>query len=477
VAHDIRSPLTVLQMITRNLSHIPEEERMMIRDSVTRIHDIANDLLNRYTHKKDIAEQIIEEHQSLQFIPGLLDSIITEKRMQYKSKRSLELQYSFQNDPFDFFSQVNPAHFKRMFSNLINNSVEAMEFPKEQNISPHLQHQKNEQIHIQCYSTNHFIQIEISDNGKGMTEDQMSQMGINHFTYGKKNGHGQGFSHALETIKTWKGSLAISSKQNEGTIITLLLPKSDPPNWFLSYLKIPIQAYFLILDDDPFIHHIWDKKLKSFHQNYQTHVIHFYKQEDFFEWKKMTTLPSSVHLFYLFDYELSGSMTTGLDLLIDQVQDDHKVQKHTNQSYLLITSRHEELPIQNLCSKHHIYLVPKFYTEFLPLLPIEEKKVDCILIDDDELLRLVWKKTANSRGIHLDIFSSPEHFLDMHYSKDTKIFLDHDLGPQQENGIYWGKKFFNEGFTNLYLTTGHDPSQMSYPWFKQVVGKMAPWMN
>jgi signal transduction histidine kinase len=45
VAHDIRSPLSALNMVSSELGEVPEEKRLLIRNSIQRINDIANDLL------------------------------------------------------------------------------------------------------------------------------------------------------------------------------------------------------------------------------------------------------------------------------------------------------------------------------------------------------------------------------------------------------------------------------------------------
>ncbi|EKD49968.1 MAG: hypothetical protein ACD_62C00692G0001, partial [uncultured bacterium] len=47
VAHDIRSPLAALSMVSSGLKELPEEERILIRTAVQRIEDIANDLSNK----------------------------------------------------------------------------------------------------------------------------------------------------------------------------------------------------------------------------------------------------------------------------------------------------------------------------------------------------------------------------------------------------------------------------------------------
>jgi signal transduction histidine kinase len=54
VAHDIRSPLAALEMVNEELSALPEDLRLLVRNAVGRIKDISNNLLesNRSAHSK-----------------------------------------------------------------------------------------------------------------------------------------------------------------------------------------------------------------------------------------------------------------------------------------------------------------------------------------------------------------------------------------------------------------------------------------
>lgn len=52
VAHDIRSPLAVLDIIIKEIKNIPEEQRIIIRNATTRISDIANNLLTQHREKQ-----------------------------------------------------------------------------------------------------------------------------------------------------------------------------------------------------------------------------------------------------------------------------------------------------------------------------------------------------------------------------------------------------------------------------------------
>lgn len=46
VAHDIRSPLAALEVVSGDVAHLPQDNRILIRSAIGRIRDIANSLLD-----------------------------------------------------------------------------------------------------------------------------------------------------------------------------------------------------------------------------------------------------------------------------------------------------------------------------------------------------------------------------------------------------------------------------------------------
>jgi signal transduction histidine kinase len=134
VAHDIRSPLTALNMVISTLDKIPEEKRIIIRSAIQRINDIANDLLSRgkparqllssfhFTSERDSNS----ESYSNVMLSSLVDSLVSEKRIQYRDKINVMIDLELSNS-YGLFSFIPPNEVKTVLSNLINNSVEAFE--------------------------------------------------------------------------------------------------------------------------------------------------------------------------------------------------------------------------------------------------------------------------------------------------------------------------------------------------------------
>src|SRR5690606_35804300 len=81
IAHDIRSPLSALQMATKYVAHFPEKERVIVRNAIQQMNDVANNLLNRYKQNAngDSTDQVCPE---LIFV--IIENILSEKRYEYK---------------------------------------------------------------------------------------------------------------------------------------------------------------------------------------------------------------------------------------------------------------------------------------------------------------------------------------------------------------------------------------------------------
>lgn len=122
VAHDVRSPLSAIDMTIKNLSNIPENHKTIIHSAVQRISDIANNLLIQY--KNPSASQA-EPATKNEYIPSILQSIVSEKRSQY-SNVDVSFELLIDDNAEDFISCIHGNDFKRILSNLINNAVESL---------------------------------------------------------------------------------------------------------------------------------------------------------------------------------------------------------------------------------------------------------------------------------------------------------------------------------------------------------------
>lgn len=221
VAHDIRSPLSSLNMISSSFDILPEDQKNIIIQSIGRINSIANDLLekgksNFVSPVVDVKETSIMRNNI--YINPALKNIIAEKRMLYKNKPDI---FFFINnkDNIDELVTFPRSELERILSNLINNATESLIDNKGE-------------IEISLNKTDsNFIHLAIKDNGKGIPKEILGQIGQKGFSYGKENlnqsGSGLGLYHAKKTMQEFGGELLIDSELGIGTTVTLKIPLAD----------------------------------------------------------------------------------------------------------------------------------------------------------------------------------------------------------------------------------------------------------
>lgn len=220
VAHDIRSPLAALEVAASDASQLPEDKRLLIGSAIDRIRDIANSLLDRHRSYAAGSGMNGPQTTSAELPPQLLSSLIepvaSEKRLQLRSDSRIEIELTFDSSSYGIFSAVQPAEFKRLVSNLINNSVEA--FGSGRGV-----------LTVSLRARDGRAVMEVRDSGKGIPSDILAKLGQRGETHGKAGGTGLGLFHARTSAEAWGGSLAIESEVGKGTTVTVSLPLASAP--------------------------------------------------------------------------------------------------------------------------------------------------------------------------------------------------------------------------------------------------------
>ena len=347
VAHDIRSPLSALEMFSSNLQELPEEKRTILRNSMNRIRDIANSLISKKSeHFAVSTEGSIDqsEKRRVELLLPIVDSLVTEKRLQYRDRIHIHIELNQTSESYGLFSNIEVTEFKRVLSNIINNSIESLTT-------------NTGKVLIQLSSTNSFNIVSIEDTGKGIPSDIITNLGNLGATYNKVAGTGLGLYHAKKTLGAWGGRFEIISQPGKGTNVTILLPREKEPEWFVPLINVNRNLKIVILDDDQTIHEIWKRRFGSF-LNYGIELIHLSTPTEMRKYYRENFCDLENALF-LVDQELLGHTDTGLDLVIELA-----IQ---GQSYL-VTSHFDEVEVRIRCTEFGIKLIPKSMAPFIPLL-------------------------------------------------------------------------------------------------------------
>lgn len=343
-AHDIRSPLAALTMTLDVVSDVlPEKIRLMMRDSVNRIRDITNNLMDSTKPASCMEENAlfksVSEERSTYLLSSLIETLITEKRMQFRSKIGIGIEAALGTDSYGIFAKVNLAEFKRVLSNLINNAAEALKSSGSVEVS--LLREDNKAV------------ILVADNGTGIPPGILIKLGQRGETYDKTGGTGLGLYHARTTLESWGGDLQINSTVGIGTTLRLEIPLEKVPTWFVEELRLQSRQKIVALDDDASIHQIWQSRLGDI----DVELISLSTPEQLKQWVADHSNIIDGTLF-LMDYELLGFSETGLQLI-----QDLKLQK----SAVLVTSRFEEPKIVKSCESVGVRLIPKGMAPFVPI--------------------------------------------------------------------------------------------------------------
>lgn len=451
VAHDIRSPLSVLNMITSSLEEVSEEKKELIKSSIQRINDIANDLLRRgkqtETSNQSSSEINFQDKKILLLNP-IIESIVSEKRIQFKNRLKIDIHKSYSN-VFNCFCSVNESNLKRILSNLINNSVEAI----KENCGT---------IELALTSNSKDAIIKITDNGPGIPQHVLDKLGYESVSYGKDNtesGSGLGVLHAKQTIESMNGKFSISSTLDKGTEVVISLPLSEKPIWFLEKLFIKETTKILVCDDDSSIIALWKRRFTNFPSSKVNYFTSISTLKDFLQANQ------DLDFILLIDYEFSGEQKSGLDFIIET---------RLFSKSILITSHYEEEQIVRTCLEYGIKQIPKNICALVPIEMISSKqKYDAVILDNEDLQIRSWQFAAIQNGKTILAFDNLEKFIAAlpNIDHNTPLFIDSILDATIK-GEDIAKQVFDQGFKNVYMSSGHDPSYFKDMTFlKGIIGK------
>lgn len=202
ISHEVRNPLTVVKGFIDLLKapNLSQEVREQYFQHVVRELKSAETIISEYlAYAKPATEDI-----GIILIDREIRSII-EMTKPLANMKSVKIS----EELVPGITRGNIQHFKQCFLNLIKNSIEAMPNGGE--------------LSLVTLVSKFDIIIEISDNGVGMTKEQINRFGEPYYST-KEKGTGLGSMVVVKTIETMHGKIKINSVLNKGTTIRITLP-------------------------------------------------------------------------------------------------------------------------------------------------------------------------------------------------------------------------------------------------------------
>ena len=200
LTHEIKNPIAVckgyLDMLNLNDKEKSERYISIVKSEIDRSLNVMNDFME-YSKIK-INKEIFD-------MTMLLDEIYESFKLLIDNKK---IKFTYDNEYEDIYVFGDFNRLKQVFVNIIKNSIESIN--------------NGGIIDIRVEVVSNMVNICVSDNGEGMTEEELSN--IKEMFYStKKNGTGLGVALSNEIILAHNGELNYSSVKNEGTICIVSL--------------------------------------------------------------------------------------------------------------------------------------------------------------------------------------------------------------------------------------------------------------
>ena len=205
VAHEVRNPLTVVRgfvQLIGNSTDSTDSQRKEYMNLVLAELDRAQSIITDYlgiAGQNQMLKEKINLTKTLNEITMLMTSYANFKTVRFNCEIEKNL-YVF----------GDRSKLKQVFINIIKNSIEAV--PSIDGI-----------VTIKAEVKEELIYIKISDNGVGMTKEQIERLGEPYYSL-KENGTGLGLTVTYSIIKSHGGSVKYSSELNKGTVAVVRLP-------------------------------------------------------------------------------------------------------------------------------------------------------------------------------------------------------------------------------------------------------------
>ncbi len=217
MTHEFKTPISTISLAVDSITH-PK-----IIDDKTQINHFADIIRKENLRMNKQVESVLNTAQGekgeLEFDKAEIDLTAIIQKIPERMRLQLD-----SNDAQLSINQSTPIiilgdemHLQNAICNLIDNSIKYCSEKPE--------------ISIETNLVNGFCEIKITDNGIGMSNETQKKVFDKFYRVEKGNihtvkGFGIGLSYVKAIVNAHKGLIALKSKLNKGTIITINIPKA-----------------------------------------------------------------------------------------------------------------------------------------------------------------------------------------------------------------------------------------------------------
>lgn len=206
VAHEIKNPLTPMRLTVQSFERRfdpkdPEVNQKIKEYSSTLIQqiDTMSSIASAFSNFADMPAQQSEELDVPKIVKLSVD-IFNERYIHFSSEEET------------IYANFDRTQLIRVVTNLVKNAVQAIKYIE------------NPKILVEVINHPEEVEIAVSDNGTGITDENKSKIFEPKFTT-KTSGMGLGLAMVKNIVETYNGTITFTSEEGKGTIFKLLFPK------------------------------------------------------------------------------------------------------------------------------------------------------------------------------------------------------------------------------------------------------------
>lgn len=212
IAHEIRNPLTVMQMLfhalveTLQMDATSQRDAELISEKMRQMNRILDQVLSFARSSEPIKESV----DSRQLIDDVF--LLTRHKL---LQQGVDVRSTVAEDLPPF--RADRAQIEQVLLNLILNAADAMPQGGTLRLSASREDVEGEP----------HIAICVRDNGQGMSQEQIANLFAPFLTY-KESGTGIGLAIVKKILENHQSKVEVESKLGQGTKFKLFFPISDP---------------------------------------------------------------------------------------------------------------------------------------------------------------------------------------------------------------------------------------------------------
>ena len=218
ISHDLKTPLTAIRGYVEGILDGVASSPQKTRDYLNTIYNKTNDmtsLIDELLYYSQVAEKYMSYKYEKIYVKEFFDEYVKDL---YLELETIKIKFDYiVNVSRNTVIDMDKEQIKRALNNIVSNAVKYMDKEKPE-------------IHFRVTETSDAINIQISDNGRGIDEKDLPHIFERFYRSDvsrntKLGGSGIGLSIVKKVIENHEGSVVAMSKLGVGTEVGIELKK------------------------------------------------------------------------------------------------------------------------------------------------------------------------------------------------------------------------------------------------------------